>query len=609
MLQGKVLCCKARCAPKQHSSPCTRAVKQLSNQCVAPLLQLPASHGEGASFTDSAQPYMHVARAAVEQQAAAQGLAARITNAAAFPGCVHVLLNVRLEPLPAGQAGGGGAQDVSDAQLQLLAAHISCSMGQAVEVRQLAAGDGRALVPAAVLAAAVEPCDEDGWLDLRTAALATPVCVSTAAAGPAAEDPGVAAAPGNSPAGGSSSTVAVGLLPHCPSGLPARPKVVVAGQSASGSSCRVLGAGPVWTSPAGQVHRHMAVHLPAFDSPTALTLHVLPAEGAAATGPAGSAQVHPTGPAGSAQVHPIASLPLLALPAPCCDEVLAMFSGALQELQQQAGGGEAQAARRAYWGHYVPFVQIWEGLLAAAQSAAGGAPADSEAAVSDAASLLTFLAAQGMPACLQLAAGLLHTAGLDEAVAAALTAEVLDAAPAAAAAATAQRSWTPTADGVALRQQQQQGEPREQDVVKSAAAAAVASMPQGAAGPSSKLSGTATPAPAPPTSPPASASCAPSPPPSWRAALLGSPDPAMEAAYLAFKNRRATVQVDCSGPLVTSLLAALRLHTLSKGRANGAHWLDIAAACIKLLMYIWCLSPCCCWPGAGTCSTGRGCCW
>ncbi len=62
--------------------------------------------------------------------------------------------------------------------------------------------------------------------------------------------------------------------------------------------------------------------------------------------------------------------------------------------------------------------------------------------------------------------------------------------------------------------------------------------------------------------------------------LRGFPHPASEAAYLAYKNGLGTEQVD------RTVIASLRMQALSRSLASGAHWLDTAAGCLVLLLYL-----------------------
>jgi hypothetical protein len=113
-------------------------------------------------------------------------------------------------------------------------------------------------------------------------------------------------------------------------------------------------------------------------------------------------------------VHPLVSLPLLCLPYPAAQESLQLFARMAHQVQEAAEGGAAgaggaassvaaAASLEAYTQHYAQYALEWAWLLGPASGAELN-PAAQAAAAQQLAALLGFLSAQGMPACLQLAA-------------------------------------------------------------------------------------------------------------------------------------------------------------------------------------------------------------
>jgi hypothetical protein len=513
----------------------------------------------------TAQRCLDAAVDALQPAASSVNCGARITGAAVFEGCVHVLLEVELLPDALGQAPGL-------ADLDGLAAGYQAALQQQLgQDAQLVLGPGHNAMAAV---APATPWEDTGagfsTQQLPWAALATPVCLAAKARG--------------------AHSVRVALLASSPAELPPAPRLVVTGHclAADGSvesSCDVLGSQQLWSVPAaaGLGRKLLSIsNLATGPAPGVLTLHLLPD-----AAPAAGAQ--------QAAVHPLASLPLLHLPAAASEEVLKLFAGMVgQVLEQHSSGGtaadEPSAARQAYWNHYVPFVHSWRSLLLAvdarakATAAAQGilhtaegqtstytaapaafvpddSPASSQAAgkednMAGISSVLTFLADVGMVECLTLALLLVQQAGLP----------LEDLLP---------LDLAADSDGSPAPEAQQE-EQQEHQPAGAAAAAAEISGPGSATGSDDRAGNKPEPQPIGSSKSRASgtssiqaisskagsslSSHAMDKPLEWRDALLGFPDAASEAAYVLYRNSsRSATNMDLLAGSVCTLLWVLQL--------------------------------------------------
>jgi hypothetical protein len=545
---------------------------------LTPLLQIPLQPGE--TFQSAAQPALKQALDGLQAAAQSVHLAARVTHTAAFPGCVHVLMDVVLLPDAAtadGQQLGTGRGTAAHDGRCHAAPELSPAMAQALAaaLEAHAAEDGRQIL-AAVVPAVPEEVEPAFWLDLPWAALLSPVCLTTAEEG-------------EEVAGSGRQSARVGLLPGSTSQLPAQPRAVVTGHVVTGagveSVCEVVEQTHIWAPAAAEGRRVLSVSgLPATATPAVLSLHVLP-------GPVAAAAAAGDGPA---VVHPLASLPLLCLPEAAAEEVLQLFAGMVQENieaaaagDSSAAGDELTAARQAYWRHFVPFASSWRSLLLAAAAmqepgcaaaavpdryeAVGGTagmacspaatPASLPDLLEDATELVTFLASHGLLACLELAAALLFSVGL---AAGPLQPPAAEAAPEVAAeVATTQEQ----------QQQQQQSSSTQQDQEQQQEGAAVSgaerqgrvSNEPGSKAPAAPHATSAAQEALPSSKPgskgghkagsPAADQLDVPAQPCWRHLLHGFPQPATEAAYLAFKNRRCLAQDGAAAALCFAIIA------------------------------------------------------
>jgi hypothetical protein len=392
----------------------------------------------------------------------------------AFPGCVHVLLQVHLRPADAAAGHGGTARTPEAASP---AAHPAAGSGSSAtgsaahssaggagldgthlneEGRNAAPGHMHQLLEQATAAALQElqhqemPAGQQPEVQVAVLPLTVPA-VSTTAAGTAGSSwpvclpwaalPSPVCLPCPTPAASAASTsgpvpsgsvaarplqqVQVGVLGS--DRLPDQPCVVVTVQAAAGpasrpppggATCHVLDCCQVWAAGSTAGRSHISMAIPTSQQPAVITLHLLP------QAPAGSGSTQARGTA----EHPVAaSLPLLCLPQAAADEVLRLHAAAVGDMAAEgwaagavaaagasADGTAAQslAAREAYWGHTVPFVNSWGNLLALTagrtdDDATGGSPAV-PALLADVACLLAYLSDSGMPACFEVAAQLLE---------------------------------------------------------------------------------------------------------------------------------------------------------------------------------------------------------
>ncbi len=537
-------------------------------------MPLPADdHGGRYSFAEVAPRILQQARAAVQQAAAEMGAQAVVTSAAALPGCVHVLLEVALRP-----AAAAGREEM-ERQMDAFEAAMRRALQEGLQAEGLQAEGLQAegLQLQLMDAAAPAAGDAGSWQQLPWAALASPVCLQAAAAD---GDEAAAAYEANP------QSVMMGVVGGAATQqLPAQPRVAVtglqqpapAGPAGMDSFSQVLGSAQVWAPPAAaEGRRHLSITLASCPvRPAALVLYLLPAQGAA-----------------GAAAHPLASLPLLCLPPAAAHEVLQLYSRMVGEAaagDAEGASDEASAARRAYWGHFVPFAADWRALLAAAtaagqqqreeQQAGGGAAGVLHAQLVRACDLVSFLESQGMAACLEVAAGLVARGGLEAALqqacagvaaqpaAAASEAQEPAAVPAATVVAPAgataahgsaqpppaaaaapgtptRPSSRPAAEASSTKQQHQSPQHG-----KSAAGASSSSAADEQAAPTTTSH--SAPAPAALT---------------WRATLLGFPDAATEAAYLSFKNARCLALFDIWGaPLSLGIYLAWATPLLLRG--------------------------------------------
>ncbi len=526
-------------------------------------VQVPVAHGE--DFAAVAAPQLAQALAGVGQAARAVHLSAMVASAAAFPGCVQLLLEVDLRP----QKQQAAAEDVGSGLLPALEEAFRVKITAALQLLEsqqhvVLLVEVVPALPAAGPAAA--PC----WNSWPCCALVNPVCLAAGQQG------------------GASKPVHIGLLPGAAVHLPGQAQVVVTGHCLAGggviSLCRVLPRAQLW-SPAGPGPRRLlsvAALQEQEEAPAVLKLHVLDA--AADVG------------SPSAAAHPLASLPLLCLPPAAAEEVLVAFAGMVQDVAEAAAGGaacdEAQAARQAYWQHYVPFVTCWRSLmlLAAAGSMAHDAPAamavaaaPSEEAIAMAPGameqeavalladqtrqLLAFLAAHGMAACLEVARGLVARAG--QVVASGLMAEQpgLGASPAEAPATSTDMAAVQQAPSSSSKAGHQ-AVAAEAAAGSSALAASAAASPCAAAGlgAGTKADHTGTCRQGQAGERPAVAATGHL---TWYHVLLGFPDAASEAAYLAFKNTVYLAQMDSWGLVICLAFMAAHLLPALHGWMHG----------------------------------------
>ncbi len=316
-----------------------------------------------------------------------------------------------------------------------------------------------------------------------------------------------------------------------------------------------------------------------------------------------------------------------------------MWAGMVQQTARGGGGfggsktdDEARggAARQAFWCHLQPFADSWAMLLAPAAGAVGGDGAVSELLLEGAACLLEFLTLQDMPACLGLAAAVASSAGLvpalmlvldgrqqqqqqqqqqqcdgsSEGIRGAATAEPSTRSAACAAVDASSAQLAPAAQlqqrqeaqqrDQRKQQGQQQGQPSQGQggLSPSKLIASTDDASCSAAGSSSSLHG--------------SRSRRSQPAVSFRQLLTGFPDPAMEAAYLAFKNARCMQSVDgLASMLGPSFILAWFIGMLA--RKSPALWPEqastspTASACLCTC----CPGRCCAWTAAGMPATGR----
>jgi hypothetical protein len=398
-------------------------------------------------FGAAASQQMNHALNAVRNSADTAGLCAAIASAAAFRGCVHMMIDLQVATSPAAALAGVDPQQ----QVAQFEQHIRAQIQQ----KQRAQPDA---VQVSVAVTALPPAgySSSSWQQLPWAALLSPVCITATSA---------SSGPQQSTAGAHS--VRLGLLPTSTQELPEAPRVLVSGYataapalassaaatSRTSSICALLSGQQVWIPAAAAAGRRvLSITLPqqAAAGVSVVALGLLPAAAARDSSNAGSQDQQ-----GQA-VHPVVTPLLLCLPEHAAEEVLQLFTRMVDETVdacRAAAGGrepgldEATAARCAYWRHYVPFSGSWRSLLAAvaaaeqrhaagstvdeAAAAAGALSPDtlalsaaalagkagpSPAAVQETVGLLAFLACQRMPACLKLALALVQRAQLAELV-------------------------------------------------------------------------------------------------------------------------------------------------------------------------------------------------